>query len=55
MALGSPQDVSDAVAKAFNEIRDHKRIIWSVGGGMAPDVRDENILAFIKAVSECSS
>jgi uroporphyrinogen-III decarboxylase len=33
---------------------DNTNIIWSVGGGMPPDVDDINIKAFIQAVKECS-
>lgn len=52
MALGKPSDVAAAVRKAFSETDDHSRIIWSVGGGMPPDVKDENIFAFIETVKE---
>jgi uroporphyrinogen-III decarboxylase len=50
MASGRPEQVTEAVLKAFSEIEDYGRIIWSVGGGLAPDVKDENIEAFIGAV-----
>jgi uroporphyrinogen-III decarboxylase len=50
MASGRPEEVAEAVHKAFSELDDYGRIIWSVGGGMAPDVKDENIEAFIGAV-----
>lgn len=52
MAAGTPEEVGNAVKKAFRETTDHDRIIWSVGGGMPPEVKDENINAFIKAVKE---
>jgi uroporphyrinogen-III decarboxylase len=55
LSAGTPQDVDVAVKKAFGEIRDHNRIIWSVGGGMPPDVHDININAFIKAVKKYSA
>jgi uroporphyrinogen-III decarboxylase len=54
LAAGTPEEVNRAVKKAFNEIKDHNRTIWSAGGGMPPDVTDMNILAFIDAVKECS-
>jgi uroporphyrinogen-III decarboxylase len=54
MAAGTPRQVEDAVKKAFGEISDHKRIIWSAGGGMPPDVRDNNIHSFINAVKKYS-
>jgi uroporphyrinogen-III decarboxylase len=51
LAKGSPAQVKDAVNKAFGEIDDYNRIIWSAGGGMPPDVKNENIKAFIDAVN----
>jgi uroporphyrinogen decarboxylase len=50
MAAGSPEQVKTAVKKAMDEIKDHNRIIWSVGGGMPPDVNNNNIRAFLDAV-----
>jgi len=38
------------VNKAFGEISDYNRIVWSAGGGMPPDVKNENINAFIDGV-----
>jgi uroporphyrinogen-III decarboxylase len=55
LAGGTPDQVRSAVKKAFGEISDHRRIIWSAGGGMPPDVKSENISAFIKAVKELSN
>jgi uroporphyrinogen-III decarboxylase len=52
LAAGNPDQVVEAVKKASGEIIDHDRIIWSAGGGMPPDVKNENIKAFIKAVKE---
>ena len=54
LAAGTPAQVEDAVKKAFGEISSHERIIWSAGGGMPPEVNDENINAFIRAVKDCS-
>jgi uroporphyrinogen-III decarboxylase len=54
MASGTPEQVDDAVKKAFGEINDYDRILWSVGGGMPPDVRNINITAFINAVKKYS-
>lgn len=54
LAGGTPDEVDAAVKKAFGEISDHNRIIWSAGGGMPPEVRNENINAFIKAVKKYS-
>lgn len=50
LAEGKPEDVSAAVTKAFSETSEYSNIIWSAGGGMPPGVKDENILAFIRAV-----
>jgi uroporphyrinogen decarboxylase len=52
LAAGTPEQVGDAVKKAFGEISTHERIIWSAGGGMPPGVNNENINAFVKAVRE---
>lgn len=52
LAGGTPGRVAEAVLKASGEIDNHDRIIWSAGGGMPPDVGNENINAFIKAVKE---
>jgi uroporphyrinogen-III decarboxylase len=54
MAAGTPQDVNAAVKKAMAEIKDHSNILWSCGGGMPPDVNNENIRAFLDAVKEYS-
>jgi uroporphyrinogen decarboxylase len=54
LAAGTPQQVDEAVKKAFSETTDRNRIIWSAGGGMPPDVKDENINAFISAVKKYS-
>ena len=52
LAMGSPADVQASVSKMINTCRDHSRIIWSCGGGMAPDTPSANIRAFIQAVNE---
>jgi uroporphyrinogen decarboxylase len=52
MAAGTPGQVEEAVKKAVGEISNHDRIIWSVGGGMSPDVKDANINSFIRAVKK---
>jgi len=50
LAAGTPAQVEAAVQKAFSETADRKKIIWSAGGGMPPDVKNENISAFVKSV-----
>jgi len=52
LAAGNTHQVIDAVRKSSGEIINHERVIWSAGGGMPPDVRNENIEAFIRAVKE---
>ena len=54
LAGGTPEQVKDAVNKAFGEISNYNRIIWSAGGGMPPDVNNNNIKAFIDTVKEQS-
>lgn len=54
MAAGTPGQVREAVKKAMGGISDYKRILWSVGGGMPPGVKEENIFAFADAVREFS-
>ncbi|MGA1976402.1 MAG: uroporphyrinogen decarboxylase family protein [Bacteroidales bacterium] len=54
LAAGTTRQVDEAVKKAFSEIKNHNRIIWSVGGGMPPDVKDENIISFTEAVRKYS-
>jgi len=52
MSAGTPEDVITAVRKAHGETSHHGNIVWSVGGGMPPGVKNENIRAFIKAANE---
>jgi len=54
LAAGSPAQVEEAVKRSFGEIGTHERIIWSAGGGMPPDVKNDNIHAFIEAVRKNS-
>jgi uroporphyrinogen decarboxylase len=52
LAMGSTDDVRSSVEEMMKTVGDHSRIIWSCGGGMAPDTPTRNIRAFIKAVKE---
>lgn len=54
LAAGTPEQVDAAVKKAFCEIIDHNRIVWSVGGGVPQNVQDVNLNAFIGAVKKYS-
>ncbi|HPA87369.1 MAG TPA: uroporphyrinogen decarboxylase family protein [Bacteroidales bacterium] len=50
LAGGTPDDVAKAVERASSETAVYGNLIWSAGGGMPPGVKDENLLAFIRAV-----
>jgi uroporphyrinogen-III decarboxylase len=52
LAMGSEEAVRTSVREMMISCDDHSRIIWSCGGGMAPDTPTENIRAFIEAVKE---
>jgi uroporphyrinogen-III decarboxylase len=52
LAMGSEAEVRAGVSKMIKTCSDHSRIIWSCGGGMAPDTPTRNIMAFIQAVKE---
>jgi len=52
LAKGTPDDVSASVRNMIQPCADQSRIIWSCGGGMAPDTPTANIKAFIQAVKE---
>ncbi len=54
LAAGDEAGVEKAVKKAFLEITNHERIIWSAGGGMPPNVSNANINAFVRAVKDNS-
>jgi uroporphyrinogen-III decarboxylase len=50
LAAGTTGQVETAVKKALNEIANHDRIVWSAGGGMPPDVKDDNIHVFLESI-----
>jgi len=52
LAQGSAQDVTKSVCAMVDSIQDKRRIIWSCGGGMPPEVSTENINAFIAAIKD---
>ncbi|MCX6333833.1 MAG: uroporphyrinogen decarboxylase [Bacteroidia bacterium] len=54
LGSGTPAIIEQSVKKAFGEISSYEKIIWSAGGGMPPDVKDENIHAFINSVKKYS-
>lgn len=52
MSMGKPKDVKSWIKKEYKNTPSKARVIWSVGGGMAPDTPDENINAFYEALGE---
>ena len=52
LALGTPDDVRNAVQAMLEPLNDRSRIIASCGGGMPQDVSTENIKAFIEAIQK---
>lgn len=48
---GTPEQVRDLTKKMVEEVNDKRRIIWSCGGGMPPDVTTENIQAFLETIN----
>jgi len=51
LAVGTAQNVADAVEKDWTSIKDKKRIIWSCGGGMPQGVSTQNLNAFINTIN----
>lgn len=54
LAAGTPDLVYQATREMYNSIDDKRRIIWSAGGGMPPDVNSENIRAFLQGLRDAS-
>ncbi len=52
LAAGTPDVVREETRKMVASIDDHSRILWSVGGGMPPEVSSENIRAFLQGLRE---
>jgi uroporphyrinogen-III decarboxylase len=52
LASGTPQDVKRVTTELINSLQDRSRVILSCGGGMPPDVKSENIMAFVEAVRD---
>jgi len=50
LALGTPADVEESVRAMIGPVSDKRKIIWSCGGGMPPEVSTENIRTFIRTV-----
>ncbi len=52
MAVGSVDEVRQSVISAMDSVEDHRRIMWSLGGGVPQDVPSSNMKTFIKAIYE---
>ena len=52
LALGSPEDVHQAVTDLLAATPDRSRLILSCAGGMSPGVSTENLDAFLKAAAQ---
>jgi uroporphyrinogen decarboxylase len=50
LAAGTPEDVVKTTKELLSSLEDKSRIIMSCGGGMPPNVRTENINAFVETV-----
>ncbi len=50
LAAGTPEDVKQAAKELIDGLKDRSRVIFSCGGGMPPNVKTENIRAFIDTV-----
>ncbi|MEE4116488.1 MAG: uroporphyrinogen decarboxylase family protein [Marinilabiliaceae bacterium] len=50
MSQGTPDDVRAWIKREYNNTPEAARVIWSVGGGMAPGTKTENIRAFISEI-----
>jgi len=55
LAAGTPQDVERGTRDMLAALEDHSRLIPSCGGGMPPEVRTENIEAFIATVDRVTA
>jgi uroporphyrinogen-III decarboxylase len=51
LANGDCAEVAKTTIELLNSLPDKSKVILSCGGGMPPGVPSENIIAFIKAVS----
>jgi uroporphyrinogen decarboxylase len=51
LARGTPQDVARSAAELVAGLDDPRRVIFSCGGGMPPQVSGENLDAFVAAVA----
>ncbi len=52
LAAGTPEEVAAETEKMIREVKDRRKILWSCGGGMPPEVSTENIKAFVETVKK---
>ncbi|MDA3821596.1 MAG: hypothetical protein PF450_03130 [Bacteroidales bacterium] len=52
LAAGTPEEVKEKTFEMLKGVSDTRRIIWSCGGGMSPDVSSDNIRAFIETIKQ---
>ena len=52
LALGTPDEVTQAVRAMLDSFEDRRGLITSCGGGIPQNVPTENIKAFIEAVQK---
>ena len=50
LAAGTPELVREETRRMVTEFGDNKRVVWSCGGGMPPNVSTENINAFKETI-----
>jgi len=55
LAAGTAKDVETAVEEQVSSLADTRRILFSCGGGMPPDVPSENVEAFIVKLKDVSA
>jgi uroporphyrinogen decarboxylase len=54
LAAGTPEDVEEGVREMVQSAGEVKKVIWSCGGGMPPNVSKENIHTFYNTVVNLS-
>ncbi len=52
LAAGTPEQVREETRRMVKEFGDKNRVIWSVGGGMPPNVSTENIRVFKETIDK---
>lgn len=55
LAAGTAEYVRRSTLDLLNSLKDRSRVIPSCGGGMPPDTKTENVIAFVQAVRDHSN